>query len=125
MTYFFNSSLLNQLDVECDVKEVFRMGKRSSKPRLLKVRLQTGAQAKAAIANAKYIRDTDFHDFGIYIRQSMNDEERRQERERTKAQQEKIEQLKLQYPGKKFVIYAREICLSNGYRRDGRKNRPT
>ena len=111
--------LLDEMEVEATVVETFRMGSKKARkdgketqPRLLKVRLQTSAQAKNILNNAKNIKkSTTFKDQRILIRKSMSAEERNFENEVYQKQKIRVTELQKSNPNSEYVIYARKICV--------------
>ena len=65
--------LCHHLDPCSQVTEVFRMGKRSDKPRLLKVHFASSHSQRSVLASAKNLQDSEWS--GVFIRRSMTSEE--------------------------------------------------
>jgi hypothetical protein len=109
--------LLDEMQIEASVVETFRIGSiiestngKEAQPRLLKVRLQTSAQAKNILNNAKNIKNsTTFKDKKILLRKSSD--ERKFEKELFKKQKERITELQQSNSHKEYTIYARKICI--------------
>ncbi|VDL80594.1 unnamed protein product [Nippostrongylus brasiliensis] len=70
--------LLGVLDVECTPDKIYRMDNFDRRrPRLIKVVFPTTFYWKRALANARRLRNSPFHD--VFIRRSMTNDERRRE----------------------------------------------
>uniref|UniRef100_A0A914YSZ1 Uncharacterized protein n=1 Tax=Panagrolaimus superbus TaxID=310955 RepID=A0A914YSZ1_9BILA len=107
---------MDELDVQVGIVESYRMGKVKendpSKPRLMKVKLQTSGQAKSIMLNAKKLAtSTSFKGKGIILRPSKSEEQRKKDDQRFFAMKERIKELKMQNPGTSYCVYADQICL--------------
>ncbi|EYC35254.1 hypothetical protein Y032_1099g3603 [Ancylostoma ceylanicum] len=72
------TDILDAVDVDCFPSEVFWMGKpNSSRTRLVKVVLPSSFYWRRALANARFLRNSNFQ--GVFIRRSMSAEERKRE----------------------------------------------
>uniref|UniRef100_A0A914PG55 Uncharacterized protein n=1 Tax=Panagrolaimus davidi TaxID=227884 RepID=A0A914PG55_9BILA len=92
----------------------YRMGKKvdqngKARIRLLKVQFQTSSQAKELIMNAKKLKGNSNYQ-KVFIRRSMTESELSEESKKAEAMQNRIEELKIENPQKKYVIYAGKIC---------------
>lgn len=107
--------LINDIDAYASVTTCYRMGSTGeNKKRLVKVQLQTSAQAKEVLIHAKYIRNSQrFKDMHISIRRSMTDEERAIDQQHMNRLRQRISELSCSNPTTKYVIYAGKICTKN------------
>ncbi|EYC34774.1 hypothetical protein Y032_1470g3887 [Ancylostoma ceylanicum] len=72
--------ILDALDIDCNVSDVFRIGKpNGNRPRLVKLVFPSTFYWKKALANARLLRNAGFR--GVFIRKSLTEEERRHEYE--------------------------------------------
>lgn len=122
--------LFDEMEIEATVAETFRMGSKKEakngkevQPRLLKVRLQTSAQAKNILNNAKNVKNsTKFQN--ILLRKSMTAEERKFEKELFQKQKERIKELQRSNAHKEYTIYARKICIKKNAGKPEKINDP-
>uniref|UniRef100_A0A914XYI7 Uncharacterized protein n=1 Tax=Panagrolaimus superbus TaxID=310955 RepID=A0A914XYI7_9BILA len=110
--------LFDEMDLQVGVAECYRMGSRAEgKTRLVKVRLQTSAQAKEIISNARKINETKYKNKKIILRKSMTPDERTKQDEKFQQMKVRIAQLKQSHPENDYRIYANRINIKT---QDGR-----
>lgn len=108
-------NLISATGAYAQVVSCYRMGKKmdeKQKPlvRLMKVQLQTSSQARDIILNAKNLKGITNYS-GISLRKSMTNQERQHVSQKFAMMKERIEELKIENPGMKYVIYADKICM--------------
>lgn len=111
--------ILGYLEVETMPVQVYRMGKRSDHPRLLKLVMPSRSFLLTALKNANKLRgNSEFQ--GIFIRKSMSKEERVKHGEMRAC----LKDLRAKDPSSKFVIYRGEIWHKDDIKSRVRKQLP-